>query len=641
MWEAVQGFRIQYAAAGLGLLLCGAAYAQSNQTASISIKLDTPLHKVSPMLYGLMTEEINFSYDGGLYAEMVRNRTFSGRWHSQPAHWFMVEKGNGNGKMEIDDTAGPSEALESSLLLDVSSADVQNPVGVYNEGYWGMAVRPNTSYKASFYAKSDQSNDGPITLALVNNDSAKVVASATSQPVSGKWKRYELTLKTGQVETSAKNHLLLTVSHPGKVWISLVSLLPPTYKDRENGNRPDLMEKMAAMNPKFLRLPGGNYLEGDEIQDRFDWKTTIGPLVDRPTHPSPWRYQSTDGMGLLEFLEWTEDLNIEPVLAVYAGYSLKGAHINAGPALAPYVQDALDEIEFVSGGTDTQWGKKRAQLGHPKPFPLHYIEIGNEDWFDRSGSYESRFVQFDKAIKAKYPQLKTIATMPLKRVKPDVQDDHYYLRAVESYSHASKYDTVDRSGPKIFVGEWATREGLPTPNLNSALGDAALMTGFERNSDLIVMASYAPLFVNVNPGGMQWESDLIGYDAMSSYGSPSYYAQVLFAKYLGDTVPTSSADHLANRFFYSATTSAAQKKLYLKLVNGNSVPQKVTLHLEGKGVKPTADVQTLGGTNPAQTNSIAEPEKIVPVKSSLTDVKGTFEHTVPAYSIQVLELSTE
>jgi alpha-N-arabinofuranosidase len=639
---ALRRYRLQYAAATLGLLLSSSViYAQSGQGASISIKLDRPLHKVSPMLYGLMTEEINFSYDGGLYAEMVRNRTFGGRWHSQPAHWFVVEQGNSSGKMEIDDSTGPSEALQSSLLINASKTDAQNPMGVYNEGYWGMAVHPNTTYKASFYAKTDQADEGPITLALVNNDSGKVVASATSEAISDQWKRYEVTLKTGQVEASSKNHLLLTVSHPGKVWISLVSLFPPTYKDRDNGNRPDLMEKMKAMNPKFLRLPGGNYLEGDEIQDRFDWKTTIGPLVDRPTHPSPWRYQSTDGMGLLEFLEWTEDLDIEPVLAVYAGYSLKGAHVNAGPALTPYVQDALDEIEFATGGTDTPWGKKRAQLGHPKPFPLHYVEIGNEDWFDRSGSYESRFVQFDKAIKAHYPHLKTIATMPLKRVKPDVQDDHYYLRAVESYEHASKYDTADRNGPKIFVGEWATREGSPTPNLNSALGDAALMTGFERNSDLIVMASYAPLFVNVNPGGMQWESDLIGYDAISSYGSPSYYAQVLFAKYLGDTVPTSSADHLSERLFYSATTSTTRKKLYLKLVNGNSVPQTVMLHLEGKGVKPTGIVETLGGNNPAETNSITEPQKIVPVRSTLTGIKETFEHTVPAYSIQVLELSTD
>lgn len=622
------------------LFACTLSYAQ--QIPSITINLDSPHHKVSPLLYGLMTEEINFSYDGGLYAEMVRNRTFSGRSHSQPAHWFLVEQGNSDGKMEIDDSTGPSEALPGSLLIAAAKADSENPVGVYNEGYWGMALRPDTTYHASFYAKTDQAEEGPVTLALVSNDTGKLLASAKSSALSSEWKKYEVTLTTGKIEASSKTHLLLTVAHPGKVWLSMVSLFPPTYKNRENGNRPDLMEKMQAMNPKFLRLPGGNYLEGDEIQDRFDWKTTIGPLVDRPTHPSPWRYQSSDGMGLLEFLEWTEDLNIEPVLAVYAGYSLKGAHINAGTFLKPFVQDALDEIEFLTGGPDTTWGAKRAQLGHPKPFPLHYVEIGNEDWFDRSGSYEARFAQFESAIKAKYPQLKTIATMPLKKTKPDMQDDHYYLRAVESYEHANKYDSADRNGPKIFVGEWATREGSPTPNLNSALGDAALMTGFERNSDLILMTAYAPLFVNVNPGGMQWESDLIGYDAMSSYGSPSYYAQVLFAKYLGDTVPASTSANLSDRLFYSVTNSPAKKKIYLKLVNGNSDPRKVTIHIESaKTIKPEAVVETLGGANPASTNTITEPDKIVPVKTTLRNVKGTFDHTVPAYSIQVFELSTD
>lgn len=622
--------------------VCGSSSAQSNQTASISVQLDSPAHTVSPMLYGMMTEEINFSYDGGLYAEMVRNRTFGGRWHSQPAHWFFVEQGDSSGKMEIDDSTGPSEALSNSLLIEATKADAANSLGVYNEGYWGMALHPNTTYRASFYAKTDKGDMGDVSVALVNNDSGKILVSAKSEALSAEWKRYEVALKTGQITASTRNHLLLTVSHPGKVWLSLVSLFPPTYKNRENGNRSDLMDKMKAMNPTFLRLPGGNYLEGDEIQDRFDWKNTIGPLVDRPTHPSPWRYQSTDGMGLLEFLEWTEDLNIEPVLAVYAGYSLKGAHINAGPFLRPFVQDALDEIEFLTGGTDTPWGAKRAQLGHPKPFPLHYVEIGNEDWFDRSGSYEARFAQFDKAIKAKYPQLKTIATMPLKNTKPDMQDDHYYLRAVESYKTASKYDSVDRNGPKIFVGEWATREGSPTPNLNSALGDAALMTGFERNSDLILMASYAPLFVNINPGGMQWESDLIGYDAMSSYGSPSYYAQVLFAKYLGDTVPKSTAANLPERFFYSATNRPSQGKIYLKLVNGNSEARTVTVHLEGaKALKPDGVMETLGGSNPADTNTITDPQKIIPVKTSLNGVKETFEHTVPAYSIQVLEISTQ
>ena len=607
-------------------------------TPSLHIQLDKPLHKVSPLLYGLMTEEINYSYDGGLYAEMVRNRTFAARYHGVPAHWFVSAAGNGMGSMQADDAVGPSDALPNSLMLEVSKADEKNAVGVYNDGWWGMALKPNTTYKGSFYARADSPQIGPVTLSLVSNNSASVVATTTTSPLSAEWKQYSFSLTTGKLQPSVDNHLTLTVAHPGKLWINMVSLFPPTYKNRDNGNRPDLMEMMAAMHPTFLRMPGGNYLEGDEIADRYDWKNTIGPLVDRPTHPSPWRYQSSDGMGMLEFLEWTEDLNIEPLLAVYAGYSLKGAHINAGPFLQPFVQDALDEIEFVTGDASTKWGGMRAKLGHPKPFPLHYVEIGNEDWFDKSGSYETRYIQFDKAIKAKYPDLKTIATTELKRTKPDVQDDHYYLRATGSYETASHYDHTDRNGPKIFVGEWATREGLPTPDLNSALGDAALMTGFERNSDLIIMASYAPLFVNVNPGGMQWESDLIGYDAGSSYGSPSYYAQVLFAKYLGDTVPASEVQGAPQRFFYSATTDDAKGKLFLKLVNGSSTPQSVQLDLSGKPIAGSAVVETLSGHTPAETNTISDPKRIVPVISK-EHSGAKFTHTMPPYSVQVLELS--
>jgi alpha-N-arabinofuranosidase len=237
-------------------------------------------------------------------------------------------------------------------------------------------------------------------------------------------------------------------------------------------------------------------------------------------------------MGLLEFLEWTEDLKIAPVLTVYAGYSLGGTHIAPGSSLQPFVDEALEEVEFTIGDTSTNWGAVRAKLGHPAPFPIKYVEIGNEDFFDKSGSYEDRYAQFYEAIKAKFPTLQLIATMPLKRMKPDVLDDHYYRRADEFFEDVKHYDKIDRNGPKIFVGEWATREGSPTTNLGAALGDAAWMTGMERNSDLVVMASYAPLFVNVNPGGMQWQSDLIGYDAMSSYGAPSFYAQSMFAQYL-------------------------------------------------------------------------------------------------------------
>lgn len=619
-------------------LVSAICIAQSS-TVTLNIQLNHPVHSVSPTLYGLMTEEINYSYDGGLYAEMVRNRTFQDHGFGGVAHWNVVHLGNSVASMAVDLAEGPSAALEHSLAIDVKSADAVNRAGVRNEGFWGMALRPNTTYKGSLYAKADSTDVGSLIADLVNDNTGKSVATATLPRLSKEWKRYEFTLITGTIETSAENHLLLTVGHSGKVWIDLVSLFPPTYKNRENGNRPDLMEMMAAMHPTFLRLPGGNYLEGDQIDERFDWKNTIGPLVDRPTHRSPWNYQSSDGMGLLEFLEWTEDLNIQTVLAVYAGYSLKGDHIHPGPALTPFVEDALDEIEFAIGDTSTKWGGVRAALGHPRPFPVKYVEIGNEDWFDRSGSYEGRYAQFYKAIKVKYPQLELIATTPIRRMKPDVLDDHYYKRADEFFADVKHYDNADRNGPKVFVGEWATREGSPTTNMGAALGDAAWMTGMERNSDLIVMASYAPLFVNVNPGGMQWESDLIGYDALSSYGSPGYYAQTMFAKYLGTEVPASSIHGASERFFYSVTHDPAKGVMYLKLVNASSKAQSIEIELTGaNSIANTGTLVTLTGASLAETNTIRTPKRIVPIQTSLTNIGQKFDHSVPAYSIQALEV---
>ncbi len=609
--------------------------AQKPAPATLTIQADKPLHFVSPTLYGMMTEEINYSYDGGVYAEMVRNRSFTDRGWAGIGHWNVDNAGTARATAKYDPLNGPSEALPGSMRIDVEEADTRNAAGVRNDGWWGMNIQPNTTYTGSLYARAE--NGGSIGVALENDVSGKQVAGVSIAGISTEWKQYEFTLKSGKDPASVNNHLLLSFPQTGKVWIDLVSLFPPTYKNRANGNRPDLMEMMAAMHPKFLRLPGGNYLEGDLIDERFDWKTTLGPLVDRPTHRSPWNYQSSDGMGLLEFLEWTEDLNIEPVLAVYAGYSLKGDYIHPGPTLTPFVDDALEEIEFVTGGPDSKWGAVRAKLGHPAPFPLHYVEIGNEDWFDKSGSYDARFAQFHRAIKAKYPTLQLIATTPVKRVQPDVLDDHYYKRADEFFDILTHYDDMPRTGPKILIGEWATREGSPTTNMGAALGDAAFMTSMERNSDLIVMASYAPLLVNVNPGGMQWESDLIGYTAGASYGSPSYYAQALFADYLGTEVPASTLTTDGTRLFASVTRDPVKSLLYVKLVNASTDPQDVDIHIEGARSTGTGTVWTLHGSNRAETNSISDPRRIVPVRSALK-ASAQLHHTVPPLSVQVVIL---
>ena len=622
------------------------------QTPSLDLQVDHPTAKVSPTLYGLMTEEINFSYDGGIYPELVRDRTVGNDWQAL-AHWTMVARGNSAVAISEDETTGPSEALPRSIKVSVTAATEAAPAGLQNDGFWGIPVRPQATYTGSFYAKSDSAGAPadrsssarwspglPVTVSLINDETGAAAATATIAGVTSEWKQYSFTLKTGEIPVSANNHLILTIPRPATLWLNLVSLFPPTYQGRPLGNRIDLMEKLAAMHPKFLRLPGGNYLEGNHMNERFDWKTTIGPWVDRPTHPSPWHYRSSDGMGLLEFLEWCEDLKIEPVLAVYAGYSMAQEHVEPGPVLKPYIDDALDEIEYVTGGPETRWGAERIRNGHAAPFPLHYVEVGNEDGFDRSGSYDGRFAQYFKAIKQRYPALQVIATAPVKSVTPDVLDEHFYMSAQESFSDSGHYDKADRKGPKIFVGEWATREGEPTPNLEAALGDAAWMTGMERNADLIVMAAYAPLLVNVNPGGMQWETDLIGYDALSSYGSPSYWAQVLFGKYLGTEVVPATLTNAGPRVFASATRDEKRRKLFVKVVNATSDEAPLSIALEGIGqVKRDAMLITLSGKTPNATNSIMHPDAVVPVEHRIEVAGPKFEEKFAPYSINVLELS--
>jgi len=477
--------------------------------------------------------------------------------------------------------------------------------------------------------------------------------------------------KTKNVKPSKDNVFKITTTSPGTIWFQNISLFPPTFNNRANGSRPDIMQLLADMQPKFLRLPGDNYLEGDYINERFDWKKTIGDVSQRPGHRSPWRYWSTDGFGLMEYLGWCEDLHMEPLLAVYAGYSLRHDYIKPGPDLEPYVQDALDEIEYITGDTTTTWGAQRAKDGHPAPFPLHYVEVGNEDFFDRSGSYDGRFTQFFNAIKAKYPNLQIIATTPVKSSMPDLVDEHYYKSQPEMESQSHMYDTRERGGKtKVFVGEWATRVGSPTPNMAGALGDAAWMCCMERNSDLVLLESYAPLFVNVSDlargGSMQWPSDLIGYDALTSYGSPSYYAQKIFSTHHGDNVlatdsqdiptytwqpaartrngvtqPRQAAREVPSLFF-DATRDSASGTIYLKVVNRLATPQPVTVDISGvtsvaaKGVATVLKADKLD-----DTNSIKEPMKIVPVTEKAKGLGANFTRIFPPYSITILELKAK
>jgi alpha-N-arabinofuranosidase len=635
--------------------------AQSAGPAVLQIKADQVAAHVSPQFYGLMTEEINFSYEGGLYAELVRNRTFMEN-AKEPVHWTLIQEEGGAGSMALDPSRRFNAAVATSLKLTIAKASGKQRVGIANEGFWGIPVWPRTSYRASFYAEAAPGFKGPLTVSIVSDDGATVHATAQVARVTEIWQRYEVVLTTRDSPVSTANRLVVTAAKPGTVWLSMVSLFPPTFNGRPNGNRIDIMQLLAAMKPAFLRFPGGNYLEGNTIATRFDWKKTVGDISRRPGHMNDaWHYWSTDGMGLLEFLEWCEDLHMEPVLAVYAGYSLHGERAEPGPELAPFVQDALDEIEYVAGQATTTWGSKRARDGHPEPFPLTYVEIGNEDNFDRAGggTYDARFTQFYDALKGRYPRLQYIATVPVTTRVPDVIDEHYYRNSEDLMaSTAHMYDTRPRTGPKVFVGEWATRVGVPTPNMSAALGDAAWMTGMERNSDLVIMSAYAPLLVNVNPGGMQWRTDLIGYDTLTSYGSPAYYAQKMFSVYHGDVVLPISAQDVPTRLwqppatppqapapqqvptlFYNATLDSKTNTIFLKLVNRASTLQPVRIEIGGvASLDPKARLIVLHASSPDDTNSIAEPTKVVPTTTTIDVPSRSFTHTCPPYSITVLQM---
>jgi alpha-N-arabinofuranosidase len=674
--------------------------AQTGNGVNLQIKADQVTAKRPPTFHGLMTEEINYAFEGGLYAELVRNRNFKetvpARQNRQNpeqsraakeardlVHWSLVEERGGAGSMELDTAMPLNKAVLASLKLTVSQASGNQSVGVVNDGFWGIPVKPDTTYKAMFYAKASAGFAGGLTLSIVSNDGTGVAATAQVTKLSESWQKYEATLSTGNVKASAENKFVLSANRPGTIWFGFVSLFPPTYKNRVKGFRPDIMELLAAIKPQFLRFPGGNYLEGNSFDTRFNWKNTISPIEERPGHmDDAWGYWSSDGMGLLDYLGWCEDLNMEPVLAVFAGYSLRGQRVRSGPVLDVFVKEALEEIEYVTGDTNTTWGARRGKDGHPAPFHLRHVEIGNEDYFDREkGSYDARFTAFYDAIKAKYPNLLLInsagfSANALTTRTPDVDDDHYYRGSDDMAAKANDYDSRRRNGPKVFVGEWATRVGSPTPNLEAAIADAANMAGLERNADLVMMHCYAPLFVNVNPGAMQWATDLIGYDTMSAYGSPAYWAQHMFANHIGDSVlnivvsgipyrewqqmprrmggfpggPPCAADTSGltpptpmptpvPEMFLSATRDTANGTICVKMVNRSGTPQQVKVSISGlTSIAPEGKTITLSSANTSDTNSIADPHKVEPVTADVTGLGTEFTRTVPA-NFTVLELS--
>lgn len=496
--------------------------------ARLVVHADRPGHKVSPLLYGVFFEEINRAGDGGLYAEMVQNRSFEDA--DKPVAWKLSRNPDADAAMTIDSGRPLNEKNPHSLKLQVHKTDGE-PVGVTNEGFKGIAVRKGAEYRLSLYARCGEGADGVLAARLHSADGRRAYAEGRIEGIGNDWRMFSVALTPTDSDPDAR--LSLTTSRAGTFWLDMVSLFPKdTFKGRPNGLRADLAQMVADLKPAFVRFPGGCFVEGNKIANAFRWKDTIGDIARRPGHWNLWGYRSTDGLGYHEYLQMSEDVGAEPLFVINCGM----AHEDLVPLdqMGPWVQDALDAIEYANGPADSEWGRKRAENGHPAPFNLKLMEIGNENG---GPAYNERYALFHDAIKAKYPEVRLIANLwngrPTSRPL-DILDEHYYNNPQFFCRRAGMYDGYDRKGPAIYVGEYAVTQQCGKGNLAAAIGEAAFMTGMERNSDVVIMASYAPLFVHV--GWRQWNPDAINFDAARAYGTPSYHVQQMFGTNRADVV---------------------------------------------------------------------------------------------------------
>lgn len=496
--------------------------------ATLTVQVDQPGVKISPLLYGIFFEEINHAGDGGLYGELIRNRSFEDG--DRPEHWALVTDGSGKGEMAIDDQKPASPMNRRSLRLSIAPGG-EGRVGVANAGFWGIAVAKDAVYDLAVTARAADGFAGPLIATLESPDGKQVYAEGKIEGLTAEWKTFKPELTAKGADPKAR--LVLSAARPGTLWLDVVSLFPSkTWKGRANGLRLDLAEMLAGLRPGFVRFPGGCWVEGDRLETAYRWKQTIGEPSERRNQWNLWQYYSTHGLGYHEYLQLCEDLEAEPLFVVNCGMS----HKENVPLdkMDEWVQDALDAIEYANGAAESKWGSLRAKAGHPAPFGLKYVEIGNENG---GRAYDERYALFYDAIKAKYPEIRLVADQwggtPGSR-PVEMVDEHYYNSSEFFIQNAAKYDAYDRKGPKIYVGEYAVTQGCGRGNLRAAVGEAAFMTGMERNSDVVVMASYAPLFVNVND--RRWNPDLIVFDSSRVYGTPSYHVQKMFCRNRGDVV---------------------------------------------------------------------------------------------------------
>ncbi len=532
----------------IGACLCffmHVSYGQTTGEAVITVSADQPGAPVSSNLFGIFFEEINSAGDGGIYCELNLNRSFEDSTNSIPG-WTLATNGSAAGEMSLDSTMPLSATHVQALKL--TKLGGTGSIGAVNGGYWGIPLTAGAAYNLGFYARAAEGFSGFLSAALQSSEGV-IYAQKPIAVASTNWQYFSFSLVPNETDPAAE--LLMEIAQTGSVYLGFVSLFPAqTFNNRTNGLRPDLANMLASLKPSFVRFPGGSWIDGDSIADAYHWEPTVGNPVNRVPRYDLWGYMVDNGLGYHEYLQMCEDIGALPLFAVNCGMDVSQDAVPANQ-LGPWVQEAVNAIAYAVDPTNSAWGAQRAANGHPAPFNLQLMEIGNEN---NGAAYNANYGMFYSAVKSNYPFMHLIAnsqgTIPTS-APVEIVDEHYYSDQATFISYATKYDSYSRAGPRVFVGEYAVTAGSGAGNLAGALGEAAFMTGMERNSDLVKMASYAPLFANLS--NVDWNPDLIYFTGTQAYGTPSYYVQQMFSLNRGNIVLPVSLTAQTN-----ATTSLRQ-----------------------------------------------------------------------------------
>jgi alpha-N-arabinofuranosidase len=649
-----------------GFSVCVLAFSSSAQTKGIiTVNADKLVADVQPTMWGVFFEDINLGADGGIYAEMVKNRSFE--FYRPMMGWKVLGKPLTEGDFLVMNRQHMDTANPRFLHITLHN-NAKGTIGLNNEGFRGMGVKNNLRYDFSVIYRQSSPN-AKMYIELINDKGENIGGTTIATTGNGDtWKK--VTANFNAIATVPKASMNIWFEGDGTVDLDMISLFPQdTWKNRPGGMRADMIQMLADMKPGFIRFPGGCIVEGFDLSQRYQWKKTIGPVEERQLIVNRWNFEfahrptpdyfQTFGLGFFEYFQLAEDIGAEPLPILNAGMACQFNSAELVPLnqLDPYIQDALDLIEFANGDASTGWGKVRANMGHPAPFNMKMMGVGNENW---GPQYVERLQLFTKAIKAKYPNIKLInssGTDPngerfdylngeLRKMHADVIDEHYYRRPEWFLQNASRYDNYDRNSSKVFAGEYAAQSDKTVSvnnknNWETAIAEAAFMTGMERNAGVVYMASYAPLFANID--GWQWTPDMIWVDNLHVYGTPNYYVQKLFSLNKGTNVVPLLQDNKAlagqDSLYASATIDKNTNELIVKFVNASGIIQTKDVQVAGvKKLDADATMTVLKAEDLKDVNSFDMPQKVAPNEQKMKLKGKKISLSLAPYSFTIIRV---